>query len=524
MLQFCPIIGVVTRTDLIRIFLDDASAKLPSPRQNTVRKKNISKLMFQQLPKPCLELLKLVGKLASSYAINIFVVGGFVRDLLMNNEKMSWPNLDIDLVVEGDAKSFAKNLAQILNGRVREHSEFLTALVIFNSSALAENSACEYLDKNYVAQKKNSKISPSLKFSDKEQNSAENDYEIRVDIATARLEYYQRPAALPTVELSSIRMDLTRRDFSINAMAIQLNNEYFGELVDFFDGQVDIKQKRIRMLHALSFVEDPTRTIRAIRFEQRYNFKLGAHCERLIKHSIELGLIDKLSGKRVLSELNLILKEQEPLKCLLRLQEFDLLKAIHPMLEINSKEKNEFFTEAYKTLQWYKMLYIEERVDYFFFYILLVCRNASINDIYSLFDRLEIYGHKKKEIVQARSNIIQSIPLLEKWYESSMPMSELHNILHAMNVESLLFLVVRAPAIVGEDLKKQLSFYMYKARLETLSITGKDILNLGIKKGPLIGIILKEVLQAKMNDEISGFDQEIDYAEQRVNFYLKNIE
>ncbi len=539
LLELCPIIGVVTRTDLIRIFLDDSHAKLPSPRQNKLRKKNIARQLNNYIPAPCLRLLELAGKLASACNVNIYVVGGFVRDLLMENRKMPWPNMDIDLVVEGNALVFARGLAKILNGRVREHGEFLTALLIFNSKFLEEdfisnleapecNLQIKEEIKNIDVQRPNHK-SLGKNFSEynygeeKKQSIIQNNtnfFEIRIDIATARLEYYESPAALPIVELSSIRMDLTRRDFSINAMAIQLNKENFGELVDFFDGQVDIKQKRIRMLHALSFVEDPTRTLRAIRFEQRYDFKLGGQCERLIKHSVEQGLIAKLSGKRVVTELVLILKEKDPLKYILRLQYFNLLSAIHPILEVNSKEKKEFLEEFYKVIVWYKLLYLDEKLDHLTIFILAVCRNANQKDILELFERFDLYEQKTNEILQLRSKIIYCIPKLENWYDQSKIMSELHNILYDMDIEGLLFLITRAHFFGTEDFKKQLSQYVYKTRLEVISVTGKDILSLGIPKGPLVGKILKEILEAKMNEEINGFDEEMDYAEQRAIFYL----
>jgi len=581
----CPVFGVITRTDLIRIFLDENKVHLPTPRQKSIRKRNVTKMLSIRTPAQCVKLLEIVGQLASECGVDIYVVGGFVRDLLMDNHESRWPHMDVDLVVEGDGIAFAHKLVEILKGRVREHTEFLTALVIFNVSTLEAlnriqtNDIFEYETGEYCAEspnydllqnidevkKQNTNFTKELtsaetgndsihsvenitdKYSKDSAKSAvdksaknlnkklathpenisatgsvqDSDFELRIDVATARLEYYQSPAALPTVELSSIRMDLTRRDFSINAMAIHLNSEHFGDLVDFFDGQNDIKQKRIRMLHALSFVEDPTRALRAVRFEQRYDFKIGAHCDRLIRNSVELKLIEKLSGRRVLAELALILKEADPLSCLLRLQEFNLLSAIHPTLELSTKEKQEFLEECYKVLDWYKLLYLEEEVDRVYFFILAICRSASTADLKDLLHRLSFIPMKTQEVLSTRSILIHAIAQLEEWSAGKMLMSELHIILQGLPIEALLFLVARSRHIAGEELQKRISLYIYKSRLETIDVTGEDLLNMGIVRGPLIGIILREVLAAKMDEEVSGFDEEIDFAEQRAAFYAK---
>ncbi len=139
---------------------------------------------------------------------------------------------------------------------------------------------------------------------------------LKVDVATARLEVYDSPAALPTVEKGPIKMDLYRRDFTINTLAIQLNPRAFGELIDFFGGVKDIKEKVIRVLHNLSFVEDPTRVFRAIRFEQRLGFQIGKHTQNLMKNAVKMGFMERLSGGRVLSEFILILQEDNPIPAL----------------------------------------------------------------------------------------------------------------------------------------------------------------------------------------------------------------
>ena len=479
-----PVIGVVTRTDLVRLFLDEQNTALSKKKAHRLNKRNVQRLLRVRTPKECVKLLEIAGQLAEEMGISVYVVGGFVRDLIMDREKWRWPNMDIDLVVEGDGILFAHYLAGKLGGRVREHKEFMTALVLFPSSALED----ETMHFEYAAQ------------------------ELRVDVATARLEYYLSPAVLPTVELSSIRMDLTRRDFTINAMAIKLNTSNFGELEDYFDGQGDIKQKSIRMLHALSFVDDPTRAMRAIRFEQRYDFKICMQCDRLIRNAIALQVMQKLDGKRILTELEIILHEENVLQCILRMQDFGLLKEIHPCLELSTDEEAAFVTEAYKVLDWYRMLYLHEEIDEVLFFVLAMGKGVGTSDIGELLQRLCLSEQQTEKYLEVRLQLIGVQPKVEAWFRNKEPMSVLHLLLKNLAMEAVLYMVVRLEEILGEEIKKQLSYYIYQVRYEKIELTGNDIIALGVKQGPVVGTILQEVLAAKIDGKVSGYDEEIAFA------------
>lgn len=484
-LKDLPVIGVVTRTDLVRLFLDEQSTGLSKKKAHRLNKRNVQRLLRVRTPKECVKLLETVGQLAEELGVSVYVVGGFVRDLIMDKEKSRWPNMDIDLVVEGDGILFAHYLAGKLGGRVREHKEFMTAIVLFPSSVLE--------DKN-------------MHFDYFEQ-------ELRVDVATARLEYYQSPAVLPTVELSSIRMDLNRRDFTINAMAIKLNTSNFGELEDYFDGQGDIKQKTIRMLHALSFVDDPTRAMRAIRFEQRYEYKICMQCDRLIRNAIALQVMQKLDGKRILTELEIILKEENVLQCIMRMQDFGLLKEIHPCLELSSNDELDFVSDAYKVLDWYRMLYLKEPIDDLLFFVLVMSKGVSGSDIQELLERLSLPQNQIEEYLAIRNDLISVLPKVEKWFKNKESMSSLHLLLKNAAMEVILYMIVRLEETQGEEIKKQLSYYIYQVRHEKIDLTGNVLLQLGVKQGPLIGQILQKVLFAKIDGLVSGFDEELAYAE-----------
>ena len=240
------LVGTISVGDVMRVLQEEMMKSVkgaPTLESQPLyaRKKMISKLMKERFPERIQDLLMEFGRVGDELGYSVYAVGGFVRDLLMRVE-----NFDVDIVVEGDGIRFAEEFEKRFPCRIRTHKKFGTAIILFPDG-------------------------------------------LKVDVATARLEVYDFPAALPTVESGSIKMDLYRRDFTINTLAIQLNPKAFGELIDFFGGVKDIKEKVIRVLHNLSFVEDPTRVFRAIRFEQRLGFQIGKHTQNLMKKCGEDG-------------------------------------------------------------------------------------------------------------------------------------------------------------------------------------------------------------------------------------------
>ena len=280
------IIGVVTRTDLIKLWVEP-----PQPS----RADEITERLAAAVPKPLLHLLHEAGRLAAKQGDALFIVGGFVRDLLLGT-----PTLDIDLVVEGDAIQLAQQLAQRYGGRVRSHQRFGTAKWLIHESQILA--------------------------SDKQLPQS-------LDFVTARTEFYDHPSALPEVERSSIKQDLHRRDFTINTLAIRLEPDFFGELLDFYGGENDLHSGLIRVLHSLSFVEDPTRMLRAARLEQRLAFHIEIRTEELLRDALDL--LDRVSGERIYHELHLIFREVMPERALRRLDGLGVLSQIHHDLSID---------------------------------------------------------------------------------------------------------------------------------------------------------------------------------------------
>ncbi|MCL2122725.1 MAG: CBS domain-containing protein [Desulfovibrionaceae bacterium] len=444
-------IGVVTRTDLINVFAEEPGRLSIPLRESGGRERDVHKLMRDRLPRAHLELLRRIGELGDAMRLPVYIVGGVVRDLLLER-----PNYDIDLVVEGNGIAFARELARELRGRAREHKEFLTAVVI-------------YPDRNGL--------------------------EARIDVATARLEYYEYPAAMPTVELSSIKMDLFRRDFTINALAIRLNRASFGRLVDFFGGQRDMKERLIRVLHTLSFVEDPTRILRAIRFEQRYGFKLTPATERLIKSAVTHKFMDKVSGFRLFRELKLVFDDRNPLACLVRMEEFDLLPAIHPCLRLRPALLA-LLRSLREVLDWYRLLFFKEQPQPWHVYLLGLCKTLNYQETTGVFDRLGIPQKQKEEGLALRERIRTTYPLVEAWQIRGGTVSELYNLLAGISLDGLLFMMARTES---EDMRKNLSHFITQWRYEHVDISGKDLLGMGLSPGPLLGRIMRLVLAAKLD-------------------------
>lgn len=285
------IIGIVTRTDLINTH--GLQNNIPN-QEEMVRRLN------NAIPYPRQILLQAIARLASKLNMQAYIVGGFVRDLLLKQ-----PSQDFDIVVEGDASVFVSKLVENFGGRAVTHPRFGTAkwLIGEEREALAQ------------------KLLP-------DQPMDFQALPLHLDLITARTEFYERPAALPTVERSGIKMDLHRRDFTINTMALRLDAPYYGKLYDFWGGYHDLQNRIIRVLHALSFVDDATRILRAVRFSTRFEFKMDPRTLSLLSSS--LSLLNEISGPRLRHELDLILLEFNVSAALRAMDRLSILEVINP--------------------------------------------------------------------------------------------------------------------------------------------------------------------------------------------------
>ncbi len=474
-------VGVVTRTDLINMFVEEPD-RIPLHKARPPREKDLARTLAGRLPRRIVDLLRTAGALADRLGVNAYAVGGLVRDILLGRPTEDFD--DVDIVVEGDGIAFGRELASELGGRIREHREFMTALVICTDASGREQ---------------------------------------RLDVATARLEYYRYPAALPTVELSSIKMDLFRRDFTINAMAVRLNEARFGHLVDFFDGRTDIQRRVVRIIHALSFVEDPTRIIRAIRFEQRYGFRLAAQTEKLIRNALSLHLVEKLSGRRILHELTLIFNEHNPPAALIRLNELGVPEAVHPAFALNS-DRVALLEDLREVLDWYRLLYLKSVPDMTRLYLTALLSGVADNEAHAVCERLELGSglHAAVSTLREAVRTLLSRPDLRAHREDApIRTSKLCSLLSPLPLEGLLYLMAKTRKT---PLGSLVSRYIYRWRQIKSDVTGEDLRRMGLPEGPICGEIIRRILAARLDGEAETHEERLALARKLVNAELKGKE
>lgn len=456
------ILGVVTRTDLLNLIARQSSIDMANASGNFqdvlhARTRNILPLMNERLSSHLIGHLRNVGLIARQMGVEAYVVGGFVRDMFLSR-----PNDDMDIVVEGDGIAFAKRYAAATGARVHTHGHFGTAVITYPDG-------------------------------------------FKIDVATARMEYYQFPTALPIVEMSSIKLDLFRRDFTINTLAIQLNPDKFGVLIDFYSGQKDIKEKAIRVLHNLSFVEDPTRAFRAIRFEQRFGFNMGKLTAGLIENAVKMDFFSRLSGRRVFHEIRLILGEENPIPAIFRLNEFHLLRVIHPNFQL-SNDKAGLLSGVKSVLSWHELLFLEEPFEKWMVYFLILMKGYDLKTSDDIFTRLEL--PEKWRTIFGRERLIAEKTL--SWLERHMPVSNsvLCDHLADIRIEVRLYMMALAKQ---EPVKRAISGYFVKLRFLKPTITGEDLKRLGYAPGPIYRTILQCILNEKRNGRLETREDEIRF-------------
>ena len=460
------LIGVVTRTDILNLVFEEQKpeSRPKGDSGRSARRKNILPKMTERLPEEILVLLEAIGAAGDRLGVETYVVGGFVRDLLLGRE-----NDDIDIVVEGDGIAFAEAFSTgVPDARFHPHEKFGTAVITLSDG-------------------------------------------FKIDVVTARTEYYSAPAALPEVERSSLQMDLYRRDFTINTLAIQLNQKKFGTLVDHFSGQKDIRDKTIRIIHNLSFVEDPTRIFRAVRFETRFGFSIGKLTGKLIENAIRMEFFHKLSGPRVFTELKYILEEADPVPALKRLGHFKLLYSIHPELRVTEKSVA-LLTEVRKVLDWYDLLYTDEPADRWmvcFHALLSSCSREGASEICHI---LRLPKWQQEQFVKTRIRAEWMLKKLSR--ELPLDNSILYQHLRVFKADVLLYMMAAAER---EDARKAISRYYTELRNVNIELKGRDLVALGCTPGPDFRRILQQVLDARLNGLLASKEDELAFVRNLLN-------
>ncbi len=458
------LVGVVTRTDLLRHLLGerhytDDAANIADRRVLQFKRKSLRRLIETQLPAYIRELLRKLGEVADQLGYKAYLVGGFVRDLLLRQE-----NLDIDVVIEGDGIAYAKAFAAIMGCRIREHEKFHTAVIIFPDN-------------------------------------------FKIDVASARLEYYERPAALPNVEHASIRHDLYRRDFTINALTIALNRSNFGQMLDFFGGQRDIKDRSIRVLHNLSFIEDPTRLFRAVRFEKRLDFRVGRQTERLMRSAVRMKLVRKVGGARIMHELQQIFDEPQVVSALERLEQLDLLKFIDPHLTFD-RSSAELLRAAEKACDWFDLLYTGEVYQRWLVYLLCLFDRLSEKGIERALAWLDIQPRYQEimRVERSRGGALLKSFKPAKGSRKEPSNSRIYHWFYGFSLEAILYLM----ACSEHDRYRQwISKFVTDLRKVHPLLNGQDLIALGLPPGKKFQDIFRALLDARLNNRIVTREDEL---------------
>ena len=461
-------VGVITRTDLLNILVQKSQAgtgEAPDPMAKPfyAKTKNIMAFIRERLSGEMIELLKKIGRVGASLGFGVYVVGGFVRDLLLYRD-----NDDVDIVIEGNGILFARTFAEMENAHVNTYEKFGTAVIIFKNG-------------------------------------------FKIDVASARMEYYKSPAALPEVEMSSIKLDLYRRDFTINTLAIRLDPGHFGTLIDFFSAQRDLKDKSIRVIHNLSFVEDPTRVFRAIRFEQRFGFTIGKLTAGLIRNAVRMDFFKRLSGLRILSELKQILEEENPVPAIIRLSDYGLLPVIHPELTL-SKATIRALDSAKKVIAWHDLLFVNEPLEKWTIYLTMLVRKCPKKVTEEMSARLMFQPRHHRLFNRERFKAEGCLYWLENNPEAQN--SDRYERLAPFRAELILIMMALTE---NEDLKKKISHYYTYLRGMTLSVQGRDIRALGLPPGPVYRKILEEALAAKLNGQLITRQDELNFLKEKAD-------
>ncbi|MFH1339132.1 MAG: hypothetical protein ABIH40_04765 [Candidatus Omnitrophota bacterium] len=426
-----------------------------------VKKKRLyMRVYLNRLPKDILNLIYLARNVAVKKRTHAYLVGGFVRDLILGV-----PNFDLDIVVEADAFMFASELAERLGAGLKTHPRFGTATI----------------------------AAPG---------------KIKIDIATARSEKYPHPASLPVVSPGEVRQDLARRDFTINALAIDLLPGNFGRLVDYYHGAGDLRAKVIRVLHDLSFIDDPTRIIRAVRFEQRFKFRIERRTLELLKGAKNSGMLKRVSAHRLRDEIVLILKERRAYNCISRLNRLAGFDFIHPRIRLN-KADFKLLKKIKGEVEWYEKNFPKRRtLDAWVMYFTILLGSLNKKQINRVCARSGLRKGDTKRIISYYKFSPSKVPGLSK----DIPPARIHRILDPLSFEVILLIRAKhGNRLLNFHIDRFFKFYN-EARPY---VSGKDLAKSGLEPGPDYKKILSRLFYLQLNGKIGSRQEALGWIARR---------
>ena len=405
---------------------------------------NVADLMASSLTPESLSAVRAVGAAAEAAGVDPFLVGGSVRDLLLARADA----LDIDITLVGADDSTFTRIAERTGGQITRRSQFVTAKLQLDS--------------------------------------------LEIDLAMSRGEEYPTPGSLPVVRPGSLSEDLSRRDFSVNAMAVSLSSETWGEVTDLHEGIADLSERRLKVLHGKSFHDDPTRILRAARYSSR--LALTPSPELLTSLLESVCLMDSVSPARVRNELDRVLLEKDPQRAMKYLSEWGVLKAIHPSLEFLSEAWARFPAGA-------EGLSDPARIS--LGYAVLAC-GISDADANGLVSRLNPGTQVRRSIQEASTLGRTADTNLEDCNNS-----ELATILDPFSESAAMGVGLAR----GGELGARISRYLRCHKDLRPHITGDDLIQMGVPVGPAVGDVLHRLRTSWLDGEVSNVTEERALAE-----------
>ncbi|MFA9462272.1 CBS domain-containing protein [Thiohalorhabdus methylotrophus] len=451
--------GILTRSDLIRNWREE-SPELPDPLpagEHAGSRRNLSGRMREMLPRDAVTALERLGGLAAEAGERAFLVGGLVRDIILHRR-----NTDVDVVVEGAAIDLGNRFAREYGWHLHAHQRFGTAVLLGPEGE-------------------------------------------RIDLATSRIEHYPYPAALPEVEAGSIKADLFRRDFTINALAVELDGTRFGRLLDLFGGLQDIRQGTIRVLHSLSFVEDPTRILRAARFEAELAFQIDAQSLRLIRNAVDLELPARLSGHRLFRELRYLLEAGGAVEGVRRLAGLGMLRFVHPALEAERDGAVERVEAGRDVLDWYRLLFREEAPVRWKVLLTLLLWKLPPEELGDALTGFEVRSRDAHRITGDRRRADRFEQAVIGGAVRGEDPAGVFEHLERISLEIVLALM----AVTGHaGVREAISHYIQHLRGIRGALSGSDLIELGVPQGPEVGRWLERLVRARVRGEVNSAEEE----------------
>ncbi|MBD2389594.1 CBS domain-containing protein [Aphanizomenon flos-aquae NRERC-008] len=472
-LEHRQLVGIVTRTDVLRELHQLTIQNLELKTENNSQKLGLNDELEKRLTPQLWQLLNIASQEAEKRGWHLYLVGGAVRDLLLSEtENHTLIINDIDLVVDGFHKTanvgagveLAKALQHIYqNARLEIHGAFQTAALLWHKDILLDS--------------------------------------LWVDIATARTEFYPYPAANPEVEASSIRQDLYRRDFTINAMALRLTSPRAGELLDFFGGFIDLQNQEIKILHPNSFIEDPTRIYRGVRFAVRLGFSLESETENYIRYAINSGVYNRTSQEnsktpalqtRLKTELKYILAAPYWQSALELLNNLGALQCIHPTLQLDIELNRQLnllkhclrkFDKKQTLINW------QIRLELLIAYLKPEYRGKVAKNLQLADDSIS----RLEKLSQIQSEVIRLLPTFEK-------PSQTVYLLRKYDLQTLILIALQSPRKIRRGIWQYLTNW---GNIQPL-LNGNDLKQLGYKPSPQYKQMLDDLLIATVDGIIKN--------------------